>query len=162
MWQRNNLALIGSLIALGIGGGIFFVVSSWFRAPAGSVVCFEKHCFSVALARTPDERAQGLMGVRFLPEDQGMLFLFPEENNYGFWMKDTLIPLDMIWMNADKQVVYIAHSAQPCPPMTTDGSWRCPGIDPGQPASYVLEINGGLAEKLGIKAGDQAEVGLPK
>ena len=84
-----------------------------------------------------------------LARDSGMLFIFNEEKIYPFWMKNTLIPLDIIWIDSSKKAVYIKHSAQPC------GAGDCPNITPDKPANFVLEINGGLCEKLGISEGAQ-------
>src|SRR4030042_2848822 len=69
--------------------------------PAGkqNQVCFKKHCFSVELAVTPEEREEGLMFRKNLDSDKGMLFIFEKEGKYGFWMKKTLIPLDIIWID---------------------------------------------------------------
>lgn len=113
-----------------------------------SQVCFGSECFTVELALTPEQQAQGLMGRESLDPGSGMLFVFQEEGIYPFWMKNTLIPLDMIWMDSEGKVVYIGRNERPCGPL------ECPGINPGVPARYVLEINEGLAEKMGIEEGD--------
>jgi len=93
------------------------------------------------------------MGRKNLAEDAGMLFIFDKEGFYPFWMKDTLIPLDIIWIDENNKIVYIAGNAQPC-------VQNCKNYDPPKEAKYVLEINGGLADKLNIKIGDT--VNLPK
>ena len=78
--------------------------------------------------------------------DKGMLFIFDEEKEHPFWMKNTLIPLDIIWINQDREIVFIEKNAQPCPE-------KCKIIIPSKKAKYVLEINGGLADKIGIELG---------
>jgi uncharacterized membrane protein (UPF0127 family) len=113
-----------------------------------NTVCFSSHCFSVEIASTPEQRAEGLMYRSHLDADSGMLFVFPAEGDYPFWMKNTLIPLDIIWMDSQGEVVHIARDAQPC------DSADCPNIEPGKNASYVLELNAGMAEKTGLKEGD--------
>jgi len=77
-----------------------------------------------------------------------MLFSFAEDKIHSFWMKNTLIPLDMIWINSRNEIVYIYENAQPCK------EDPCTSITPPVEARFVLEINGGLAEELGINIGD--------
>ncbi len=114
-------------------------------------VCFDRNCFKVEVVDTPETRAQGLMFREYLPADEGMLFIFEEEFIYPFWMKNTLIPLDMIWINSDFEVVHIYENAEPCE------EDPCPSIDPGVPALYVLEVNAGKAREIGLSVGDRAE-----
>lgn len=83
-----------------------------------------------------------------LPQDEGMLFIFNEEGSYPFWMKNTLIPLDIIWIDENKEVVFISENSQPCK------DDFCSNINPGRSAKYVLEVNGGIAKKIGLKTGD--------
>lgn len=116
--------------------------------------CFNNHCFIVELAKTPKEREQGLMFRDKLETNRGMLFIYPQEGKYDFWMKNTLIPLDIIWIDKDQKVVSIAKDAQPC--LEDD----CSAISPFSNAQYVLEINGGLADKLGITIGQKANIKL--
>jgi len=114
------------------------------------LVCFEDSCFNVEVVDTLSEREAGLMYRENLDKDSGMLFIFDEEGNYPFWMKNTLIPLDMIWIGGNKTVVDV-KSAVPCL------AEPCPVIYPGGDALYVLEINGGLSSLNGIAAGKMAE-----
>jgi len=111
-------------------------------------VCFEEDCFYVELAQTPEQRNRGLMFRNKLEENRGMLFVFDHEGVYSFWMKNTFIPLDIIWLNENKEVVYIEKNAQPC---LED---KCPSFKPDKEAKYVLEINGGMVDKIGLKLGD--------
>jgi len=113
----------------------------------GGITCIEEHCFDVEIADESAEYIIGLMGRDVLAKKSGMLFEFYEYDIYKFWMKNTLIPLDIIWI-ANDTIVYISYDAQPC------GRGICETIDPEVEANYVLEINGGLAEEYGIKAGD--------
>jgi uncharacterized protein len=119
-----------------------------------NMVCVDGNCFTVEVAATASDRAMGLMFRESLEDDYGMLFLFEEENNYPFWMKNTLIPLDIMWISADKKVVFVGRDVVPCE------ANPCPTVDPGVAAQYVLEINGGLAEELGINVGDSVEFRL--
>jgi len=113
-------------------------------------VCFGKNCLEVELATTAAETSRGLMFKKSLAPNKGMLFVFRKEGNYPFWMKNTLIPLDIIWINENKKVVFISGNTQPCQEESP-----CFLINPGKNAKYVLEINGGLAEKIGLTVGDK-------
>ena len=112
-------------------------------------VCFKNNCFVVELAVTPGERERGLMFREHLDTDKGMLFIFKEEGIYSFWMKNTYISLDIIWINKDKQVVYISKNI----PAHTDELFA--SVDPGKKAKYVLEINAGIVERIGLGIGDE-------
>ncbi len=83
-----------------------------------------------------------------MPADSGMLFVFDREDIYPFWMKNTLISLDIVWMNSYRQVVYISKNTPSC---VTE---ICPDINPSGNAKYVLEVNGGVADKISLKIGD--------
>ena len=111
-------------------------------------VCFEKDCFYVELARSSREKAMGLMFRKELKSDQGMLFVFEEEGSYSFWMKNMKFPLDIIWINKDREVVFIEENVQPC---LRD---ECGKIEPDRKASYVLELIAGRVNEIGIKKGD--------
>ena len=87
-----------------------------------------------------------------LNEDKGMLFIFDKDGIYPFWMKNTLIPLDMIWVDSSGKVVFIAQNVQPCK------SLICPSVVPTVMAKYVLEINAGLCQQMGLKVGDQLKI----
>ena len=113
-------------------------------------VCFRNTCINVELAKTPQERQKGLMMRRILEGDSGMLFIFEKEESHYFWMKNTLIPLDMIWFNRNKQVIFIEKDVAPC---TTRS---CAFYGPRKNSLYVLELNAGFADTLGIRVGDKA------
>jgi uncharacterized protein len=100
--------------------------------------------FRVELARTEPEREQGLMYRERMDADAGMLFIFEHAAPLTFWMKNTFIPLDMIFIGADRHIVGIVENAEP----RTLSARRVAGV-----AEYVLEINGGLSAKLGIRPG---------
>ena len=105
--------------------------------------------FQVEMARTPQERQRGLMFRREIPRDQGMLFVQPP-GPAVFWMKNTYIPLDLLYFDAEGQLLQIEASAPPC--TTPD----CP-IYPSATATirYILEINGCEAARRGIQPGDR-------
>jgi uncharacterized protein len=102
---------------------------------------------SVEIAADDETRAQGLMYRDQVREGWGMLFLFPKTGDYPFWMKNTLIPLDMIWIDEGHKVVAVARDVPPC---KTDD---CPSYPPNAPARYVLELAAGMAGKHRIVTG---------
>jgi uncharacterized protein len=104
------------------------------------------HDFQVEIARDDASRARGLMDRRFMPADHGMLFEFDREAPEAFWMKDTYIPLDMIFISKTGIVMNIVANAEPL-------SERA--IPSGPPCMAVLELNGGVAAKIGLKIGDK-------
>lgn len=103
---------------------------------------------SVELAQTDEERRNGLMNRQSLPKNYGMWFVFPYDVQDPFWMKDTLVPLDMIFVSSDMKIVDIITNAAP---EKTDL------LTPKSPYRYVLEVNGGFAEANSIHIGDNVE-----
>ena len=104
------------------------------------------HVFSVEVVDTPEDRARGLMYRKELPEGQGMLFDFQQDQDVGFWMKNTYVSLDMIFIRGDGRILRIAENTVPLSENL---------IPSGGPVRGVLEVVAGTAKKLGIAAGDQ-------
>jgi len=102
--------------------------------------------FQVEVVDTPAKRELGLQYRKELGSDRGMIFLFATEAPQSFWMKNTPIPLDMIFINRDRKIVGIVEQAAP---------YSLESRSVATPSQYVLEINGGLAKRHGIKAGDR-------
>lgn len=121
---------------------------------AKNQVCFHAQCVEVEIAEKPEEITRGLQFRQSLGLNDGMLFIFHVSQPYSFWMKDTLIPLDMIWMDYSKRVVHITQNVAPCK------SDPCPVYTPPIASMYVLEVNAGQASALGLKINDQAEFKL--
>jgi hypothetical protein len=115
-------------------------------------VCIRDNCFEVEIAENFLEQSRGLMFRKSLADNTGMLFVFDKDAIYSFWMKNTKIPLDIIWINSDNEIVYIFEFAEPC------RTFFCPKINPNKNAKYVLEINAGLSEKFNFKIGDQIKI----
>ncbi|KAA2284392.1 DUF192 domain-containing protein [Arenimonas fontis] len=105
--------------------------------------------FSVEIADEPDERARGLMFRDRLAADAGMLFVHAEEQPLAYWMKNTRIPLDILYFDARRRLVSVSR-ASPC----SLGD-RCPPYPSAGPALYVLELNAGTAGRLGVERGDE-------
>jgi len=109
------------------------------------------------IADTAKKRAQGLMYREHLAKDHGMLFTFDQAQPWTFWMKNTKIPLDIIWLNEKKQIIYIARNVPICT-RTDDG---CPQYQPNDPAMYVLELGGGEADRLKLERGSKLQFRIP-
>ena len=110
------------------------------------------HRLDVEVARTPAQRQRGLMGRESLPADHGMLFMYPREQSgrNGFWMFQTLIPLDIAFINSEGTIVAI-RTMQPCgSPSPSD----CRSYMPDTPYAAALEVNAGYFAKRGIREGD--------
>jgi len=114
-------------------------------------VCFSSSCVDVEVMDSFEERQRGLMFREELGENSGMLFVFSEEGRYGFWMKNTLIPLDIIWLDEDFRIVEIV-SALPCE------SDPCGSYGGNFDAKYVVEVNEGFVLDRGIVVGEIVEV----
>ena len=105
-----------------------------------------RHRVTVEIARTDQERARGMMERSSLPQEAGMLFLFAQSADHGFWMKNTFIPLDMIFIRSDGRILRIAENTEPHSEKI---------ISSGGLAKGVLEVIGGTARKYGIQPGDR-------
>jgi uncharacterized protein len=150
MSLRKKIFTFSAVVLAGIA-----VISCVYilRVKKTAEVCFEGNCcFFVEIAKTPAGQEKGLMFQKSLPANQGMLFVFAQEGIYNFWMKNTLIPLDMVWINENNEVVFIKNNAQPC----SDNF--CPQIAPGRAAKYVLEINAGKAQEAKIFIGQKVSI----
>jgi uncharacterized membrane protein (UPF0127 family) len=112
-------------------------------APASGprVVLPDGATIQVELASDDATRAQGLMYRDHMADDRGMLFLFPESGEYPFWMKNTLIPLDMVWIDDQRRIAHVASNVPPCK------ADPCPNYPPNANAKYVLELAAGVAAK---------------
>lgn len=136
--------------------GIALAIVMAFSSPAWSGECAEDQVFlkgdwgqarfTVEVADDDRERAQGLMNRESLPRASGMLFVYPRPRMAGFWMKNTLIPLDMIFLDKTGTVTHIHHEAIPHDETPIIG---------GDNVLAVLEINGGLARQMGIETGSR-------
>jgi uncharacterized membrane protein (UPF0127 family) len=158
---RPALALFVGLLLIGgsawgpvLGSGLVWVQNAAAETPPAPkslekltiMTAGGEKVFQVEVMRTMDERARGLMFRRYLPADRGMLFDFAVEAQVAMWMKDTFIPLDMLFIRKDGTISQIAENTEPHSTRT---------ISSTDPVYAVLEINGGLSAKLGLKPGDR-------
>ena len=154
--MRKNLILIGLILAVALIAGCTQNTALGNESSANNSgneslgkVCFGAKCFYVELAVTSEERSRGLMFREHLDPDKGMLFIYNDEGVRYFWMKNTLIPLDMVWINGNGEVISISKDVQPCEISP------CPLISPEQKVQYVLELNAGSSDKIGLAIGDK-------
>ncbi len=148
--------VLGSLILSGCGlnlGG-----ETQANTLKGPSVIFNtdkgRSVITVEIADSSQERTTGLMYRKSLAEDAGMFFIFDDVKPLNFWMKNTLIPLDMIFFDADYKVIRIHKNVQPCK------KDPCAVYSSDKPAKYVLEVGAGGSERMGLKDGDKAEIKL--
>jgi len=110
----------------------------------------------VEIADTEAKRTKGLMFRTHMPENNGMLFIFQTSASHAFWMANTKIPLDIIWINEDLRIVDISKNTPPCTESGTLTS-LCKAYTPKDKAKYVLEVNGGYTDKNEIEIGDEVK-----
>lgn len=127
---------------------LFFLSVGAHAAAADPAVTLHGKRFSTEFAVTDEQRELGLMNRKAMDADHSMLFVFADDEPRAFWMKNTLIPLDILYFDKDRKLVSMQLNAQPCK------ADPC-GIYPSDGnARYVLELNAGTAGRLGLKLGD--------
>ena len=107
--------------------------------------------FKVLIAESNKERRQGLMHIEAMENDEGMLFIFDPGRNVSMWMRNTPMPLDMIFINKEGRIINIAKNTTP---------YSTKGISSGGIINWVLEINGGLSDRMNIKKGNLVRLNL--
>ena len=149
--RRSNPGLdrrVATLLAMTIL--FLFCCSTQIKSTALKTksVKFKNTTVNAEIADTNAARELGLMNRHTLAPDAGMLFIFDNETQQSFWMKNTYVSLDMIFLSSKKEIVYIEHSATPLSEKN---------ITPAAPAKYVLEVNAGYTDAHGIGVGDKVE-----
>ncbi len=147
MW---NKIFWGAIFLAAVAGLALTAIEEPEKEEGTAIVCFGEKCVEAEIAKTQQERSQGLMFRESLKKGRGMLFVFPEEGQYSFWMKNTLIPLAVVWINREMEVVHIAY-AEPCK------SDPCKSYRPKKDALYVLEVRPEFAE-ANIRLGGLVEI----
>ena len=122
------------------------------EAPGPRVTFPDGFVVRVEVAADDELRAQGLMFRDQLRPGTGMLFMFPGDGEYSFWMKNTRIALDMIWIDVAGKIVHVKHGVPPCE--VED----CPGYAPGVPSRYVLEVASGVAKEHALADGQMLKI----
>lgn len=159
MFKNLFLPLIGVAIFIILVGLLTqgkldkFITPIKNSSPETKVVVINNKEINIELAKTNEERAKGLSNRDKLDENSGMLFIFEKNSKPSFWMKDTKIALDIIWINDDK-IVSINKNVDPEPNKKDSQLKKYPA--PSE-IDYVLEVNGGFSDKHGIKAGSTVQ-----
>ncbi len=127
-----------------------FSSTLWAKNKIITIELANQQKFHCEIANTPETLSRGLMYRDELAQNTGMLFVFPYPDVWPFWMKNTKIQLDMIWLDENRQVIYVVENAQPCQD-------KCPFYQPKQfnKASYVIELAGGQVQSQNIQIGNQ-------
>ena len=133
---------------------VYMLIACTACASDGPSVELGGKTFGVEVADTTEKQGLGLMFRDSMPDDKGMLFIFPNEAPRSFWMKNTRIPLDIMYFDKELKMVSISPNTPPCKVK------RCPSYPSKGPAMYVLELNGGMASKLGVGEGDMLTLKL--
>ena len=163
--MKNFLKIFLSIVVvfvLASAGRFFYLLNLYQQKTANSVVvvnqnlsnsvCVKGNCFSVELATTDAQREKGLMFRTELDKNKGMIFIFDSDGIYPFWMKNTLIPLDIIWIGSNNKIIFIGKNIQPCKTAI------CQVITPSASAKYVLEINAGISKEISLEIGDDMTI----
>lgn len=128
---------------------VLMLATAGCHAAQGHWVELRGQRFQIEIADDFEERARGLMFREQLPPDHGMLFIYDREQPLAFWMKNTRIPLDILFFDRERRLVSVRKRIPPC----SLGD-RCPSYASRKPAMYVLELNAGQADALGVALGD--------
>ena len=145
MKELNPFKILPAILALQIVLGLTLSPPTTVKFPDS------KAELTVEVADTPEERSKGLMYREKLSIENGMLFVFPEEDYRGFWMKNTLIPLDMIFVDAEGRIINIEEAVPE--PNTSDENLKSYRSD--EPAKYVIETNSSFTERKDVEEGDR-------
>lgn len=146
-WRRATTAVLVVGLALVMVALVASYVAATFRPTIQVKVA--SGVYNVWMATTEASRIQGLSGVESLPAGGGLLMDFKEDAQWGIWMKDMKIPLDIVWLNGDKKIIYIVKNASPA--LGTETKFI-----PKDQARYVLELPAGAVDKAAIKVGTVA------
>lgn len=141
-------AVIAALLSIGVGLGAYAHAESLDQQPLTFITASGRHDVTVEVADSDQERSMGLMFRRSLPEDKGMIFLYPQDEEITMWMKNTYISLDMIFVTANGSVHRIEERTEPFSESI---------IASGGKVRAVIEMIGGSAQRLGLKPGDTVE-----
>lgn len=148
-WRPHTTAiLIGGVVLVILATAASFIIST--SRPTVEVKIGSSGVYKLWIADNEPARIIGLSGVESLPPNGGLLMDFQEDNEAGIWMKDMKLPLDIVWLDADKKVIYIVTNASP--ELSTTKTFT-----PPTPARYVIELSSGSVKNGAIKIGSAAE-----
>jgi uncharacterized protein len=150
--MKNSKPVYLTLILIIILILIAFLITYNTPQPSTPQACINGKCYKLEIAKSYNERTRGLMYRQSLSEETGMLFIFPSSSKHSFWMKNTLIPLDIIWISSKNIIVHINHNTPPCK------NDPCPSYSPSEEALFVLEINANQAKINNLNEGDKVNL----
>jgi uncharacterized protein len=148
-------AALTSFLLLGIGTGVA-IWQGETREQIRLQTSTNEYILHVDFVKTPEDQAKGLMGIDHLYDDEGMLFSYRSPRHLAFWMKNMLIPIDMLFIGSDFKVKHIEREVPPCP----EEANKCPIYFPPERVQYVLEVVSGYSEKYDVKIGDRLLMNL--
>jgi uncharacterized membrane protein (UPF0127 family) len=139
--------LVAAILLILIAGTLYagYVL---LRPPSETRIAIAGVTLYVEIASTSAQQQAGLSNRDSMPPDHGMLFVFDSQGQWGFWMKDMRFSLDIIWFDAQRNVVFMEQNLLPCTPQD------CPIYTPQTKAMYILEVNAGFVQAHGITLGD--------
>lgn len=143
------LVLAALLVALTPGGAVATPEVIALKLPSGKTLQAE-------VMIKDEDRMMGLMFRPALPLDRGLLFVFEAKDFHGIWMKNCKFPIDIVWLDEDRQVVHLAEAVPPCK------ADPCPVYQPMKKAAYVVELNAGQARREKATLGSRLEFALPR
>lgn len=147
IWRPHTTAiLIAGVVLVVLGSAIAFMVINFQPT---TKVQLGSGTFQVGVAQDSSSRAKGLSGEASINPDGGLLFVFDTDDKWGIWMKDMNFPIDIVWLDASKNVVYIVKDADPA--LSSNHTF-----EPNKPARYALELMAGSTSQYSIKIGDTA------
>lgn len=146
IWLRNSAVLVAAIMFVWAGGAMAQAPAGFERTTLEIETAQGRHAFDTELALTPAQQSQGLMFRRKMAANAGMLFFHQRERVATMWMRNTILPLDMLFVATDGRIVHIVERTVP-QSLTT--------ISAGRPVRAVLELNAGTVRRLAVKPGDR-------
>lgn len=147
IWRPHTTAiLIGGVLLIIIAVAVSFVVTNFHPR---TDIRLGSGAFSVRVAQDEASRNRGLSGVESLKPNEGLLIVFDSDDTWGIWMKDMKVPIDILWLDKNKKVIYMVKNAGP--ELSTDKTFK-----PNDPARYVIELPAGSVQANNIKVGETA------
>lgn len=153
MLKKKNLFIIILLLFLFFVSIFLFIKFTNNKTKDKTKINIKENIYTLIVSRTDEDKARGLMNVSYMKSNEGMIFIYENEVKYGFWMKNCLIPLDMIFINKDGKVVDINKNALPCKENIV-----CPTYYPDFNYKYVIELNSGQIDEIDLKIGDIVKI----
>lgn len=152
--MKNETIIVIILVTLTFIAATSIIITGGPELASDTIdLTINNRIFTLEIAKTPMEVTRGLMNRNTISEDGGMIFIFDSDEPRSFWMKDTLVNLDMIFVNYSNHIVDINRNAKPC-----IEAEDCISYQSSAPAKYVIEFNADVAEEMGLEIGQQINI----